>query len=355
MSKNSNKQVSLFLTDSFLRFPSIRLFFHSARIAPKKPKPLKPWEKPEIKQQSRSREPTEGASLSATVNYTSDKLIIYHTGIPTSIHTDNPSPEPRASAEEPNCDTIRTEYHLKSGRKLTLSTFKQFRGSKPADISPAPDASSEALWTPFKSHADFKFAEIALQAALNQKQVDKLLKIFERCTSGKDTLNLKNNKEIHKIWSDASALISTVCRHSISLCSFADVLQFTRHELMGKNKQYEMMFDFWCRPLWDWVLDLVCNSLLAPYFEWDAQKLYKFDGEVFIQFFDELWTVKRFWEVQVRIFSSRNFLCLTNVPEHPSCRCKTYQDNPLCRQNQALVIWHSNGLSNCCSACKSSC
>ncbi|KAF8156731.1 hypothetical protein B0H34DRAFT_675152 [Crassisporium funariophilum] len=214
----------------------------AARIAPKKQKPLKPWEKPEIQQQSRSREPAKG--------------------LPTLIHTDTPSPKPHnpiASAEEPNRDTIQTEYHPKSGRKPKLSTFEQFWGAKPVDIPPAPDASSEALWTPFKSRADFKFAEIALQAALNQKQVDKLLQIFEQCASGKDKLNLRNNKEIRKIWSDASALIST----------------FTRHELTGGNNQYEMVFDFWCRPLWDWVMDLV-----------------------FIQFFDEPWTAKRFWEVQ---------------------------------------------------------
>jgi len=68
-----------------------------------------------------------------------------------------------------------------------------------------------------------------------------------------------------------------------------------------------MVFDFWCRPLWDWVIDLVCNPLLAPYFEWDAQKLYKFNGKVFIQFFDEPWTAKRFWEVQVHRFLSRNY------------------------------------------------
>jgi hypothetical protein len=267
---------------------------------------LKPWEKPEIQKQSRSREPTEGASLNATVNHTSDKLIVYHTGLPTSIHTtgNNPSPEPRASAaEEPNHDTIRTEYHPKSGRKLK---FEQFRGPSPADIPPPPNTSSKAPWTPFKSRADFEFAEIALQAALNQNQVDRLLKIFERCASGKDKLNLKNNKEIREIWSDASALISTVRRYFISLCSLMDTLQFTRHELTGKNNQYEMVFDFWCRPLWEWVLDLVCNSLLAPYFEWDAQRLYKFNGKVFVQFFDEPWTAKRFWEVQVCRFSSKN-------------------------------------------------
>ncbi|KAF8156755.1 hypothetical protein B0H34DRAFT_798138 [Crassisporium funariophilum] len=132
--------------------------------------------------------------------------------------------------------------------------------------------------------------KIALQAALNQKQLDKLLQIFERCASGKDKLNLRNNKEIREIWSDASALIST----------------FTRHELTGKTTNMK-----WCStwPLWDWAMDLVCNPLLAPYFEWDAQKLDRFNGKVFIQFFDEPWTVKRFWEVQVLNFSSTLHTC----------------------------------------------
>lgn len=71
--------------------------------------------------------------------------------------------------------------------------------------------------------------------------------------------------------------------------------------MTAKYTKYEVLFDFWCRPLWDWVLDLIENPSMAPYFEWDAQKLYKYDGTKYIRFIHEPWTAARFWEVQVGI------------------------------------------------------
>lgn len=72
-----------------------------------------------------------------------------------------------------------------------------------------------------------------------------------------------------------------------------------KYELTARHAKYEIVFDFWCRSLWDWVLDLAENPSLAQYFEWDAQKLYKYDGTEFVHFIDEPWTAARFWEVQV--------------------------------------------------------
>jgi len=45
-------------------------------------------------------------------------------------------------------------------------------------------------------------------------------------------------------------------------------------------------------------MDLVSDPLLAPFFEWDAQRLYKFDGSEFARYIHEPWTANRFWEVQ---------------------------------------------------------
>lgn len=72
------------------------------------------------------------------------------------------------------------------------------------------------------------------------------------------------------------------------------------------NGRQEIVFDFWCLSLWNWVLDLVGNPALASYFEWDAQKLFKHDGSKFVRFFHEPWTADRFWDVQV------------NIPSHTS-------------------------------------
>lgn len=65
-------------------------------------------------------------------------------------------------------------------------------------------------------------------------------------------------------------------------------------------------FEVWTRPLWEWTQDLLESPEMIGHFEWDAQRLSKFDGERFVQFYDEPWTAERFWEIQV---SLSNLLC----------------------------------------------
>jgi hypothetical protein len=43
------------------------------------------------------------------------------------------------------------------------------------------------------------------------------------------------------------------------------------------------------------------DATLAPHFEWDAQRLSKFDGEKWVRFYDEPWTANEFARVQVRL------------------------------------------------------
>jgi len=62
-------------------------------------------------------------------------------------------------------------------------------------------------------------------------------------------------------------------------------------------------FNLYYRPIWEWAQDLLQNAQLEPYWVWDAQKLYKLDGEDFICYYDEPWTADRFWEIQVSILS----------------------------------------------------
>lgn len=79
-----------------------------------------------------------------------------------------------------------------------------------------------------------------------------------------------------------------------------DNLKFQRHmvelEFEGKKKTYET----WCRPLWKWILDHLVDSDVVRHFEWDAQKIYRYDGKRRTRVYTEPWTGKRFWDVQVR-------------------------------------------------------
>ncbi|KAG2031478.1 hypothetical protein BDR03DRAFT_875934 [Suillus americanus] len=49
----------------------------------------------------------------------------------------------------------------------------------------------EEPWCPFQSHGDFEFSEIALDAALNKNQVDRLLSLMACISQGQAQITLK--------------------------------------------------------------------------------------------------------------------------------------------------------------------
>ena len=63
----------------------------------------------------------------------------------------------------------------------------------------------------------------------------------------------------------------------------------------NETRSYDMYF----RPIWNWTQDLLEDEQLAPHFVWDAQRLYKYNGDSFVRFYHEPWTGDRFWDVQV--------------------------------------------------------
>ena len=163
---------------------------------------------------------------------------------------------------EPQNSDIRIEYHEKSGRAAKMSRLKDYLLHEPVKVQPLPHnlAFDSKPWSPFKSLADFEFAEVALEAALNKNQIEKLIKITRHCINGDDVFNLASHKEICEIWTDASAMVSPVSASYIfqAFPIFNNsLLKFTRYELTASHKGHELVFDFWCRSLWDWVLDLV--------------------------------------------------------------------------------------------------
>lgn len=75
--------------------------------------------------------------------------------------------------------------------------------------------------------------------------------------------------------------------------------QFQKVPLTEEYSGTQYNFDVWTRSIWEWSLDLLQNPELEPYFVWDAEKLFKFDGTQFVQFVDEPWTGSRWWDIQV--------------------------------------------------------
>ena len=70
-------------------------------------------------------------------------------------------------------------------------------------------------------------------------------------------------------------------------------------QVTTQYKNEERTYNLYARSIWEWALDLLQNPQLAPHFVWDAQRLYKHDGEKYERFFGEPWTGDRWWDIQV--------------------------------------------------------
>ena len=102
----------------------------------------------------------------------------------------------RNPADNPAKDDIRIQYHEKAGKPLKVSRFEDYHLPNIPNAPPIQTTSDDVPWKPFDSRSDFEFAEIALDAALNKKQVDNLVKIIRRCVEGGDSFNLKSHKDL---------------------------------------------------------------------------------------------------------------------------------------------------------------
>lgn len=60
-----------------------------------------------------------------------------------------------------------------------------------------------------------------------------------------------------------------------------------------------MQYDIYFRPLWTWCRELLANEALIGEFTWDAQQIFKYNGEHFERFIDEPWTADAWWQFQV--------------------------------------------------------
>ncbi|PBK68548.1 hypothetical protein ARMSODRAFT_887703, partial [Armillaria solidipes] len=176
---------------------------------------------------------------------------------------------------------IRTEYHPSSGRDSREELLEEYQACEEkskVDFDDSP-------WHPFESKIDFELAEFILQAALNEGEIDGLLKnIVQR---GGELPSFRNHRELIALWEKAADLRT----------------RFTKTTFSVPLRKQNYEFDVYHRDLWSWTLDILQDPVLAPHLIWDAQRLFKCKGHTSERFYTEPWTGNTFWEVQARILS----------------------------------------------------
>jgi hypothetical protein len=115
-------------------------------------------------------------------------------------------------------DDIKVEHHPNSGIKAKVYAFEDFQRNPMAATSDPPP--NKKPWLPFKSRLEFEVAQIALEAALNNDQTDRLIKICRQCAIGNDKFTFENHKDIHRKWDAASQRVTGVVQFllMVSIC-----------------------------------------------------------------------------------------------------------------------------------------
>ncbi|KAI0777095.1 hypothetical protein BC629DRAFT_1736243 [Irpex lacteus] len=173
-------------------------------------------------------------------------------------------PPPNIS-NTPGIDDIRVEYHPKSIHKTVIYPFDEYRQQRPTS---GFAATMEEPWTPFETREDFELAEIIHEARMSHALTERLLKLINK-----------------RAWEHAAQFYPT----------------FSVSTVAAEYKGVKEEFQFQHRPLWGWIEGQVQDPKLVPYFHWDAQRLYKYDGTRWVRYIEEPWTADMFWDVQTHI------------------------------------------------------
>ena len=93
-------------------------------------------------------------------------------------------------------------------------------------------------------------------------------------------------------------------------------------------------------------MDHLIDPELIQHFEWDAQKISRFDGKDSARIYMELWTGEHFWDAQVRVSKLFNFrTVLTSYKDVATRGGKNGVSQTLRRQEPALVVRNGKGVS----------
>ncbi|KAK0216357.1 hypothetical protein IW262DRAFT_1464893 [Armillaria fumosa] len=201
-----------------------------------------------------------------------------------------PSPPEMASSSgsKSHVEYIHTEYHPHSNQQPRLNRVEEFQ----AQMGPSATLSSDDKpWSPFSSRDNFELAEWILESGINQGDIDALLTMMTK--QGGQVPSFRNHRELIDMWKKAVHL-----RTSFESMTFTVPL---------KGEDYE--FTVYHRDLWSWTLDILQDPLLAPYLNWDAQRLFKVDGSTSQRFYMEPHTGNIFWEIQTALPTDRKLIC----------------------------------------------
>ncbi|EIW75603.1 hypothetical protein CONPUDRAFT_65807 [Coniophora puteana RWD-64-598 SS2] len=185
---------------------------------------------------------------------------------------------------------FKTEYQPKSRRAEAThhDSYETFRSQ-----SSMPEVKQDDTpWFPFRSRGDSELASIAVDSNLSDSLVNRLLSLLKDVATKKKNVTFANAEDLRKSCDEAAK----------------EFTPFQEYPIHLEHKKDDIELKFMARDMWKWSLNLLSNEQLAPHFVWDAQRVYKHNGDLgpeskYVRFIDEPWTADRWWDVQVSLYN----------------------------------------------------
>ncbi|PSR71516.1 hypothetical protein PHLCEN_2v12599 [Hermanssonia centrifuga] len=125
-----------------------------------------------------------GPSESTTSSWTDNN--------PNTADNDNPVDSVR------QLDNIKIEYHPKARIPTKIYRFADY--GRDCNTAPATTFANDPWLPGFNNRLDFEFAELTLECAMNQKQIDKLLGIVRRIANDPSQFSFNKYDDIKGAW-----------------------------------------------------------------------------------------------------------------------------------------------------------
>ncbi|KAJ7056214.1 hypothetical protein C8F01DRAFT_1062415 [Mycena amicta] len=180
---------------------------------------------------------------------------------------------------------IKRVFHPKSKRATKYQSLDNWlREDAHCDAhsnGPIPELDPRP-WSPFPTRLDFDVADFANENMLNKGAINGLISLIRRVAANISDFTLTNATELDEYWERAS----TKCT------------AFEKRDVTVRYKNVPHTFEMHVRPLWQWTMDFITDPRLAPYFTWDAEKSYRFNGNKYVRFIKEPWMADEYWDLQ---------------------------------------------------------
>ncbi|KAF8968588.1 hypothetical protein BDZ97DRAFT_1902889 [Flammula alnicola] len=187
-------------------------------------------------------------------------------------------------------DRIRIEYHPNTGKTSETFSFEDYcNAPEEPPIIPPTD---ETPWCPFPTRLDFEVSEVMLDVHMNKKQIAKMIELIHQAIASPQSFTLANEADHSQIWEYARE---------------TRAVAFQKRVISVKYKEEELSYDVWTWPIWTCshtphtkhlYRELLLDETLIHKFQWNAERLSKFNGEKYEHFVDEPWTANAWWNYQ---------------------------------------------------------